>query len=77
MFEHLIPLFQHLKRLLISLVQLTTRRPPFLFIILLAYHFLTENVSKKDEQACTRVYFIRPRGKGIYFFKGDDDSKGE
>ncbi|PGA20501.1 hypothetical protein COL65_06040 [Priestia aryabhattai] len=60
---------------------MTTRRPPFLFIILLAYHFLTENVSKKDEQACTqactRVYFIRPRGKGIYFFKGDDDSKGE
>jgi hypothetical protein len=56
---------------------LTTRRPPFLFIILLAYHFLTENVSKKDEQARTRVYFIRPRGKGIYFFKGNDDSKGE
>jgi len=56
---------------------LTTGRPPFLFIILLAYHFSTENVSKKDEGARTWIYFIRPRGKGIYFLKGDDDRKGE
>ncbi|WP_205640975.1 hypothetical protein [Priestia megaterium] len=56
---------------------MTTRRPPLLFIILLAYHFSTENVSKKDEVARTWIYFIRLRGKGIYFFKGDDDSKEE